>query len=341
MDNTKISDEDAAKFLSEKDKELSQTIKLNDIESKFVDKTSNGLGKIKELQPQTGSNISSVADAGWKNIPLENLETKGLFYEDDIEITIKSASVGEIRQWSTIDENDFVDIDDKLNIIMEKCVRIRKKGDTPKFLSWKDIKEIDRIALAFLIHEITFPNGENKLMITFKCNQSCAGDGQYSEKVKMESNMLSLFDFDNALMQYYSQEDKCFILNDPRIGKPQKIFIPSLGISQKIKAYVKNKQDNNLFIDKAFIRLSPFIIDKYQTLNNNELDRMQQESLLWGKDKFLLISSFIDKIEKSARGVVSKECPKCSVQLETPLFFRGGFKIKDLFSLSIGFNGDN
>lgn len=342
--NTRISDDEAAKFLSEKEHEStnqSQKIKLNENESKFVDKSGDGLGRIIPPSNEILSSISGAGDAGWKNVPLENLQTKGLFYEDDIEVTIKSASVGEIRQWSTIDENDYVDVDDKLNLIIEKCVRIRKKGDESRFLSWKDLKEIDRFYLAFLIHELTFPNGENKLMMTFKCNQACAGDGNYMEKVKLESYMLNLFQFTEEVMKYYSPSDKCFVLNDVRIGKPQKMYIPSLGVSQKVKAYIRTKQQNNAYLDKAFVRIVPFILEKYQAINDAELDRLQQESLTWNRDKFLLISSFISSLEKGARGLVTRDCPKCSIQLETPLFFRGGIKIKDLFSISIGSNGDN
>ncbi len=344
MENkNKLSEEEAKNLLAGKEHESTDKppIQLNPNESAFVDKSGEGLGRIKEIQPLTSSTISNVGDAGWKNVPLDNLQTKSLFYEDDIEVSIKSASVGEIRQWSTIDENDYVDVDDKLNLVMEKCVRVRKKGDGARFLSWKDLKEIDRFYLAFLIHELTFPNGENKLLMTFKCNQSCAGDGNYTEKVKLESPMLNLFQFTEDVMKYYSPADKCFVLNDSRIGKPQKMYIPSLGVSQKIKAYIRGKQQNNAYLDKPFVRIAPFITDKYQSLNDAELDRMQQESLTWNKDKFLLISSFIDKLEKGARGLVTRECPKCSINLEVPLFFRGGIKIKDLFSLSIGSDGDN
>jgi len=102
----------------------------------------------------------------WKNIPIQNLPSGGIFYPDDTEITVRAASVGEIRHWSTIDESDALDIDDMLNFILEKCLRIKTK-DNAAWLSWRDICDVDRMYLIFAIHEQTFPNKENILWTRF------------------------------------------------------------------------------------------------------------------------------------------------------------------------------
>ena len=76
------------------------------------------------------STISGANDSYWKKVPLENLPSKGLFYGDDAELTIRSAEVSEVRQWSTMDEGDVLDIDDTLNFILEKCCRFKLNGGT-------------------------------------------------------------------------------------------------------------------------------------------------------------------------------------------------------------------
>ena len=57
----------------------------------------NSLGKA--TTPMVESTVSGSNDLFWKNIPLANLPSGGLFYPEDAEITIKAATVAEIRQW--------------------------------------------------------------------------------------------------------------------------------------------------------------------------------------------------------------------------------------------------
>ena len=54
------------------------------------------------------STISGSNDLFWKNVPFDTLPSQGLFYPENSEITIKAATVSEIRQWSTIDDNDML-----------------------------------------------------------------------------------------------------------------------------------------------------------------------------------------------------------------------------------------
>jgi hypothetical protein len=52
-------------------------------------------------------------DTGYKNIPISMLPSKGIFYPSDWYVTIRSATVGEIRHFSTVDEFDDIDVIDK------------------------------------------------------------------------------------------------------------------------------------------------------------------------------------------------------------------------------------
>jgi len=92
--------------------------------------------------------IHGANDVNYKNIPFDILPSKGMFYPIGSEITIRAASVIEIRHWSTIDDTDLLDMNDKLNFIIEKCLRFKTESG---IASWKDIKEIDRFFLVFKI----------------------------------------------------------------------------------------------------------------------------------------------------------------------------------------------
>jgi len=291
-----------------------------------------GLGTLSAGVDNSG--LHSANDLMWKNLPIENMPTAGLFYPKGIQITFRSAEVAEIRHWSTIDENDMLDIDTKMNFILEKCVRV--KGSDGAWMSWEDLIEIDRFHLLFCIHEISFPNGENKLMIKFKCPPNCKGDGSYRESVQLKSGMLNLLNIPEELMQYYNPEERCFVKVSEKLNETIRFYLPTIGVSRKLKNIIKQAQDDGSFIDTAFIKIAPYLIKDWRNLDEKKLDALRMETFKWGKNKTLFINGIADNIEKSVNLSVKKECPTCHMELEAPIFFRGGFTLKSLFAVSSG-----
>lgn len=332
------SDEVAEKMLSEKD-DINETLEepgeTSDLQSSHeklvasrIDRSSGGGGT---LRGGSESIIHSAADMLYKNMPIENLPTQGIFYPKGIEITFRSADVAEIRHWSTIDENDMLDMDSKMNFILEKCVRLKGPDG---WLSWEDLIEIDRFHLLFCIHEITFPNGENKLMLKFKCPPTCQGDGSYRESVQLKSTMLNMLTIPDDLMQYYNPEERCFVKVSQKLNETIRFYLPTIGVSKKIKNIIKDAQQEGSFVDISFVKIAPYLIKDWRNLDEKKLEKLRMDTFTWGKNKTLFINGIADKIEKTVNLTVKKECPKCHVTLEAPIFFRGGFTIKSLFAVS-------
>jgi hypothetical protein len=80
--------------------------------------------------------ISAPNQLGLKNIPVSILPSQGKYYLPGFELSIRSATVAEIRHWSTIDENDLISVDDQLNYILERCAIVTIDGAKA---SWKEI----------------------------------------------------------------------------------------------------------------------------------------------------------------------------------------------------------
>ena len=341
-----ISDDDASKLLSEKDginKGLTENntgggpvepeTRLSKHEELVNSRLNRGTGPgLGTLRGEEQSGLHGAADMYWKNLPVENLPSAGLFYQKGTEITFRAADVNEIRHWSTIDQNDMIDMDTKMNFILEKCVRI--KGPNGMWMSWEDIIEIDRFYILFCIHEITFPNGENKLMVKFKCPPNCKGDGSYRESVQLRSTMLNLLVLPEELMQYYSPEERCFVKVSVKLNETIRFYLPTIGVSRKIKNIIKDAQQDGGFLDAAFIKVAPYMSREWKTLDDKKLEQLRMETFKWGKNKTLFISGIADLIEKSVNLSVKKECPTCHMELEAPIFFREGFGIKNLFAVS-------
>lgn len=284
------------------------------------DEQSGQIGELSEIHPAN--------DLGYKNIPLEMLPSKGLFYPLDAKVTIRSANVDEIRDWSMIDDGDFIDQVDKLNFILEKCVRV--KSGSPFFSSWKDLNEIDRFFIVFRVHELTFPNGENNLMIRFKCS-TCG----FRTEVPLSSEfMKNFFNLSEDVMKYYDAQKRCFFVHSDKLNTDIKLCMPTVGGMIAVTNHIREVQKNGEDLDKAFTRILPFCIENWRNVTPEALTNLRRGSYNWPRNKFLFVSGLIDKITKCASTDCEYTCERCGEVLKSPLFFRGGYTIKNLFAIS-------
>lgn len=318
-------------FLEEQDKKYG---KNKDVTKELNQRPQvTNLGKA--IMPQFESAISGANESHWKNVPLENLPSRGMFYAEGTEITIKAATVSEIRHWSTMDENDRLDVDDSLNFIIEKCCRIRlKNGKT--WLTWRDISELDRLALIFLIQELTFPNDQNTISVRFTCPGPCADLVKWSDDVQIRSQMLSFIEFPEEILQYYSSKYKCFEIHSEKLKETFYIYMPTIGAVETLRTRITQARADGRKIDKSFIYIAPYLIQDWQSFNQEAYYELSSQNFAWHINKFTFVTKFVKLLEDARLSMVSTTCPKCGKTAATPLFSKSGFTIKDLFFISGG-----
>ncbi len=334
--NKKMSEEKALELL--KEKEDASRMNYDDLkpepsnEEIAVNTTTvtleeTGLGKSeawkRSQQPQEEDN--NFVDIGWKPFPIENLPSKGMFYPNGTTFAIRAANVSEIRHFSTIDENDDLGLDDKLNMVVDKCLQIKFSD---RHATWKDLKEEDRFCLIFAIRALTFKNGENKLFVNLKCGQTCLGDGSYNEKIEMSNDNFQYYTIDPKLMRHYSQADRCFVIPNTEVGT-LKIYIPSLGVTTFIKNYLREKARKGEFYDKTFLKISPFMFGDWRTLNEAAYKNAERDSFGWNTKKLSVMMALVEMIRFGVNTKITRTCDKCSQEVSAPLTFPGG--IKSLF----------
>lgn len=261
-------------------------------------------------------------ELGWKNIPIENLPTQGLFYPEGTTFKIRSASVSEIRHFSTIEEEDFYDVTEKLNMVCDKCCRITMPN---KMATFRDMKESDRFYIIFCIRELTFKDGENKLFVGVQDPQ----DG-VTEQVEITKDKFTYYKIDDKLMQYYSHDEKCFIFKTKDSGIIR-MFVPSLGVSGFIFNYIKDKTQKNDFYDKAFVKVAAFMFDDWRKLNDSSYKKAEQDSMGWDMKKVSIISKLAELIQTGV-SLEIKHIAKSGAEVTVPVRFQGG--IKSLFLIS-------
>lgn len=283
-------------------------------------------------KPKKKEKISQPNELGWKNIPLATLPSKGKFYVNDFTLAIRSATVAEVRHWSTIDETDMLSVDDQLNYILERCAEVRIDDE---IVSWKELLEIDRFFIIFKIQELTFPNGENQLPHRFECNCS---EPKYSEKLPIESSMLRTFEFSDELEQFYSTEERAYIINSEKLNANFNLYMPTLGTMNRLRDIIIELTENNIPVDKSFIKIVPYLVGNWESLTPSTYSALNQESLSWNIPRFSFISKFADEIQKSKRQLLKTDCPKCGSKIDSRIFLDSSFTVKDLFLISAGFS---
>ena len=161
-------EEEMAKFLEQKENERRAAEAANyqpvnaEVESMEETIDKNGLGRVNmdNFGPMKAEKPDIVL--GWHELPLDSLPSRGRFYPADTSIKIRSAKVAEIRHFSTMDENNLLDIDEKLNAIVESCTQVSSRTTR---VSFKDLLEEDRFILILSIRDLTFPEPESSLKV--------------------------------------------------------------------------------------------------------------------------------------------------------------------------------
>ena len=94
-----------------------------------------GLGNVKVMR---GDEDAPNADMmmGWHRIHTEDMPSGGRYYAEGLNVHIRAARAAEIRHWSTLNEQDLFDVDDKLNHIVQNCSKVQSDK---RMMSWKDL----------------------------------------------------------------------------------------------------------------------------------------------------------------------------------------------------------
>ena len=325
--------DEAALFLENQDKIYGKNVDINEAIKTAPSAPVTSLGNA--LTPMLESTIGGPNDSLWKNIPIENLPSKGLFYPAGAEITIKAATVAEIRHWSTIDDSDILDIDDKLNYVIEKCSRFKIKGGT-SWLSWRDISELDRVAIIFLIQELTFPADQNSLFSEFECTETCKGEVKWKDSVKIKSSMLTFIELPEEIMKYYSAEYRCFEVKSEKLNEIFYLYMPTIGAIERLRARIAEARSKNRKPDMAFLSVAAYLIQDWQAFTQQEYYNLVNTSYAWHINKFTFIKKFTELIENARESVVSTVCPNCGNKVTSPLFTQSSFTFRDFFLISGG-----
>jgi hypothetical protein len=281
------------------------------------------LGKAKSVPTQT-----AAGESGWKLVSLNGLPSNGLLYPENLEILIRSAKTKEIRHWSTIDEHDPLDVSEKIGFVLNSCARLNVKGKVMN-LNMADLLDIDKFHILFKIHKITFPNSENKLFAKMRCKKC-----KNISSIRVTDSNLKGFEYPEELMEWYSDEYKCFVINSQKLNEKFTLHLPTIGSSKIISDYLNTCHVRGMEKDEAFDKIVPYLIDNWRTVTVNDVLNLRSESNRWSENKFLFLHKATELLSKGSKNRALGICESCKTKIDSSIFLGGSFTVKDIFIIS-------
>lgn len=290
----------------------------SDMES-VVDK--GGLGRVNMSNFTPDKAQSSDSALGWHVLDQVTLPSMGKFYPADSVIKIRSARAAEIRHFSTMDENNYIDMEEKLNSVVESCTQVTSGS---KRLSYKDILEEDRIVLLLSIRDLTFPEPENKLMLNGKSEKS-------KKKVDLELSVKNLIPsiIDEEIERYYDDKKRTYVIKTRSAGEIV-MCPPTIGVMQEVTQYLKDRNEKEIEFDKAFIQVLPYIQGDWRTLSLTKIFQLEIDYKAWDQKKFMIVYRLAERMRIGVQATL--ESTVDGELVKAPLEFPGG--IKSLFIIS-------
>jgi hypothetical protein len=276
---------------------------------------SNGLGKASMAAIKDPEVASADLHLGWVDLDLTELPSGGRFYPADARLKIRSARVAEIRHFSTIDENNIIDADEKLTAIVTSCTQV----SGTKF-SIKDIIEEDRFYIILSIRDLTFPEPEMKLSVKHQLK-----DGSYKD-VEVKREYFDFFKIPGEIEKYYDEEKRTFVIQTRSFGNIE-MRPPSLGVMAEVTKYIKERQEKNLNVDQSLIQVLPYLVSDWRSFNAKAIFNLEVDMSGWDHRKY----SLVYKLAEQMRVGIKPEMvvPFGDEVEDVPINFRDG--IKSLF----------
>lgn len=299
---------------------------------------------MKENQKDDGGNdgggsSNNVVIDGSENLKYIQIEISSLplsyFYKEGTKISIRAAEVSEIQAYSVVNDENYLDVTEKMNQLLSSCTRVILPGNVKG--SYKDIKDGDRLFLIFLIRELTFQKGHSysKPVKCGKCKHSFDIPFRASSN-KDFPKTFEFYEMPESIEEYYDKREKLFKLDfDKAIYK---LAPPTIGIQEQFFGLMKEKVAAEQELNVSFNKVMPFLLPHVSHVSEKGLVTREQEYTgldieVWGD-----IDAMVDEMKFGLKGL-KMNCPECGSEVHTDVKFPTG--AKGIFHVSSRFEKHN
>lgn len=284
--------------------------------SKFLDTTSKDVKEIKQELRDSNNNNNSLE---YLLVDLDMLPL-GMFYQYGTKIKIRAAKVQEVQAYSVVDDQNFLDVTEKMNQLLSSCVKVVLPNGNNG--SYKDLKDGDRLFIIFMIRELTFQKG-NSLAKEVTCKH-CSNEFSIPFRATSNAEFPKTFDsheMPENLEKYYNKDLKCFEFNIN--GGSYKMAPPTIGIQEIFYDDIKNKVQAQKSPNVSFLKIIPFMLYDRTTITEDGIKTKEDEFKQMDMYTFQVINQAVDKMLFGLKGLKMK-CTGCGEEVHTDMAFPNG-----------------
>jgi hypothetical protein len=251
----------------------------------------------------------------------------GEFYPSGTVFMVRPAQVREIQAYSMVDDNNFYDIVEKMNDILQSCVRV--KYPDGKVGSYIEVKDQDRLFLVFLIRELTFQQG-NSLTVNSKC--SCGQDVQ----MELKRDNFSFHEIDEKLERYFSASTRTYHFSTVN-GREFELTPPNIGLQKSFTDYILKESNEKRTPNLSFLKIIPFMLAGRTSITYEGIKAKLKEFEEIDDISFQFLNAAVGKMTFGIKEL-KKKCA-CGEEVHTDMQFPNGasgiFVIHDAFEAYI------
>ena len=268
-----------------------------------------------------------VSDLQYFNFDIRELPC-GQFYPAGTLFMVRPAQVKEIQAYSMVDDQNFYDIVEKMNDMLQACVRI--KYPDGKVASYLDIKDQDRLFLIFLIRELTFQQGNGLSVNNVRC--SCGQENS----IELKRGNFVYYDIDEKLMKFYNKGTGSYNFSTIH-GKHFDLTPPNIGLQKAFSDYILKENNEKRSPNLAFLKIIPFMLNGRSHITYEGIKSKLTEFEGMDDISFQFLNAAVGKMTFGIKEL-KKTC-SCGEEVHTDMQFPNGasgiFVIHDAFEAYI------
>jgi hypothetical protein len=289
------------------------------------DKTTGGF--FDNIVPTNQTTGTRTTDLQFLSFDIKELPC-GKFYPQGTTFMVRAAQVKEIQSYSMVDDNNFYDIVEKMNDMLQACVRV--KYPDGKMGTYLDVKDQDRLYLIFLIRELTFQQG-NALSVNVKC--SCGTENS----IELKRMNFKFHPIDEKLDSFYDRGKNSFFFTTIN-NKQFELTPPNIGLQKSFAEYIIKENNEKRTPNLAFLKIIPFMLNGRNTITYEGIKAKLVEFESLDDISFQFLNAAVGKMTFGVKELV-KTCSSCGVEVHTDMSFPNGassiFVVHDAFETFI------
>lgn len=251
----------------------------------------------------------------------------GIFYPSGTVVMVRPARVVEIQAYSMVDDNNLYDIVEKMNDILQSCVRV--KYSDGRIGSYLEVKDQDRIFLIFLIRELTFQQG-NSLSVPVKC--TCGEELQ----LELKRENFVFHQIDAKLSKFFNPSTRSYNFNTVNGGSFE-LTPPNIGIQKSFTDYIVRENNEKRPPNLSFLKIIPFMLGGRSSITYDGIKSKLKDFEQMDDITFQFLNAAAGKMTFGIKEL-NKKC-SCGEEVHTDMQFPNGasgvFVIHDAFEAYI------